>query len=49
MKFIVKSTYDSDLGRANIFLRDIVSQFTNNMSDDLTILQVNCTQALRAS
>jgi len=41
-KFIVPSTYDSDLRRAKISLRNIVSQFTNTISHDHTILQVNC-------
>ena len=44
LKFIVKSTYDSDLRCANISLRDIVSQFTNTISDDVMILQANRTQ-----
>jgi len=35
------STYDSDVQRANISLRNIVSEFTNTISDDLTTLQVN--------
>jgi len=33
-------TYDVLL----FFSRDIVSQFTNTISDDLTISQVNCTE-----
>jgi len=37
-KFIVRSTYDSDLKRAEISLRNIVSQFTNTISDDITML-----------
>jgi len=37
-KFIVRSTYDSDLKRAEISLRNIVSQFTNIISDDITML-----------
>jgi len=40
---IVRSTYDSDLKRAEISLRNIVSQFTNIISDDITILHVNLT------
>jgi len=40
-KFIVRSTYDSDL-HATSSLGNIVSSFTNTVSDDLTILQVNC-------
>ena len=44
IKFIVKSSYDSDLWCANISLRDIIGQFTNTISDDLTILQVYRTQ-----
>ena len=40
LMFVVRSTYDSDLQRSKISLRNIVSQFTN----DLTILQVNCSQ-----
>jgi len=43
LKFIVRSTYDSHLRRAKNSLRNIVSQFTNTISGDLTILQVNCT------
>ena len=39
--FIVRSTYDSDLKRAEISLRDIVSYFTNTISDDITIFHVN--------
>ena len=42
-KFIVRSTYDSDLKRAEISLRNIVSWFTNTISDDITILHVNLT------
>jgi len=42
-KFIVRPTYDGDLQRAKIFLRNIVSQYKNTVSDDLTILQVNRT------
>ena len=41
--FIVRLTYDSDLKRAEISLRNIVSQFTNTISDDITILHVNLT------
>jgi len=33
----------SDLRRAKISLRNIVSQFTNTISDDFMILQMNCT------
>jgi len=46
-----RPTYDSDLQRAKISLRNIVRLFTNTMSDDLTILQVNRTKelALRSS
>jgi len=44
LKFIVRSTCESDLRRAKISLRNIESQFANTVSDDLTILQVNCTQ-----
>jgi len=40
-KFIVRSTYDSDLRCDKISFRNVVSQFT--ISDDLTILRVNCT------
>ena len=43
LSFRVRSTYDSDLQRAEISVRNIVSQFTSTISDDLTILQVNCT------
>jgi len=42
-KSIVRSTYDSDLKRAEISLRNIVSQFTNTIADDITILHVNLT------
>ena len=42
-KFIVRSTYDSDLKFAEIYLRNIVSWFTNTVSDDVTILHVNLT------
>jgi len=38
---IVRSTYYSDLKRAEIPLRNIVSYFTNTISDDITILHVN--------
>jgi len=41
-KLIVRSTYDSDLQRAQSSLGNIVSLFTNTISDDFTILQVNC-------
>jgi len=34
-------TYDRDSQRAKISRGNIVSQFTNTISDDLTILQVN--------
>jgi len=40
--FVVRSTYDSDLQRSKISLRNIVNQFTN----DLTILQVNCSHMI---
>ena len=43
VKFIVISTYDSDFQRAKISFRNIVSQFTNTISDHLTIVQVNRT------
>jgi len=42
-KFVVRSTYDSDLKRAEIYLRNIVSYFTNITSDDITILHLNLT------
>ena len=42
-KFIIRSTYDSDLKLAEIYLRNIVSWFTNTVSDDVTILHVNLT------
>jgi len=38
--FIVRSTYDSDLQRPKSSLANIVSQFTNTVSDDITILQL---------
>jgi len=41
--FIISSAYDSDLKRAKIFVKSIVSQFTNIVSDDLTILWLNLT------
>jgi len=40
---VVRGTYDSDIERAKISLGNIVSKFTNNISDDLTILRVNRT------
>ena len=40
-EFIVRSTYDGDLKHAKISLMNIVSKFTNTVSDDLTILRVN--------
>ena len=43
VKFIVISTYDSDFQRAKISFRNIVNQFTNTVSDHLTIVQVNRT------
>ena len=43
VKFIVISTYDGDFQRAKISFRNIVSQFTNTISDHLTIVQVNRT------
>ena len=42
-KFIVRSTCDSDLQRAKISLRNIVSLIANTVSDDPTILRVNRT------
>jgi len=42
-KFIIRSTYDSDLKLAEIYLRNIVSWFANTVSDDVTILHVNLT------
>ena len=42
--FIVRSTYDSDLQRAKTSIRNIINQFTNTVSDDLMILQVNRTE-----
>ena len=42
-KLIVRSTNDSDLQRAKISFRNITGLFTNIISDDLTILQVNRT------
>ena len=42
-KSIVRSTYDSDLKRAEISLGNIVGQFTNTIADDITILHVNLT------
>jgi len=41
--FIISSSYDSDLERAKISVKSIVSQFTNIVSDDLTILFANLT------
>jgi len=43
LRFIirVRSTYDSDFQHDKISLRNVVSQFTNTVSDDLMILQVN--------
>ena len=41
LKFIVRSTYDSDLQHTKISRGIIVSQLTNTISDGLTILQVN--------
>jgi len=38
-KFIVRSTYNSDIKRAEISLRNIA----NTISDDITILHVNLT------
>ena len=43
VQFIVRRTYDSDLQCAKISLKNIVSEFTNTVSDNLTILQVNST------
>jgi len=42
-KFIARSTYDGDLKRAEISVRNIVSYFANTISDDITILHVNLT------
>ena len=42
-KFIVGSTRDSDVQRAKLFRGNIASYFTNTISDDHTILQVNRT------
>jgi len=42
-KFIVRSTYDSDLKRVEISLGNIISYFTNTISDDIAILHVNLT------
>ena len=42
LSFHVRSTYDSDLQRAEISVRNIVSQFTNTISHDFTILQMYC-------
>jgi len=43
VNFIVRSTYDSDLQRAKISLgnRPIVNQFSNTVSHDLMISQLN--------
>jgi len=38
---IVRSTYDSDLQRAKISLKNIINQLTNTVSDDLMISQEN--------
>jgi len=38
---VVRSTYDSDLQRAQVSPRNIVSYLTNTISDDLVTLQVN--------
>ena len=43
LKFIVGSTYNSDLQRATLFPRNIASYFTNIVSDELAILHVNHT------
>jgi len=43
LKFIVGSTYNSELQHAKLFPRNIASYFTNTASDDHTILQVNRT------
>ena len=50
-KFIVRSTYDSDLKSAKISFTNIISYFANTVSDDLTTLQVNryLKKALRPS
>jgi len=42
-EFIVRSTYDSDLKRAEISVRNIVSYFANTVSDDITTLHLNLT------
>jgi len=39
LRFVIRSTYESDLQHAKIPLRNIVSLITNTISDDLTILQ----------
>jgi len=39
--FVVRSTYDSDLQRAQVSPRNIVSYLMNTISDDLVTLQVN--------
>jgi len=41
LDFIVGSTYDIDLQCAKLFPWNIAHYFTNAISDDLTILQVN--------
>ena len=41
LKFILISTFAGDLRHAKISLRNIVSYFTNTVSDDLTILRVD--------
>jgi len=43
-KFIVRSTYDSDLQSTKISFWNMVSEFANTVSDDFTTLQVNRTQ-----
>jgi len=42
-RYLMFITYDSDLQCTKISIRNVVSQFTNMISDDLTILKVNCT------
>ena len=42
-KFIVRSTHGSELRRAKISLRNVISWCTNTISQDLAVLQVNCT------
>ena len=44
IKLIVRSTYASDLRRAKISVKNIVRKFSNNITDDLTILLVDRTE-----